>query len=103
MSVIENWVLRVADSDLTWFGLNWIRPAKDAVIRFSYVVILSFVLGLPGLAVGVSLIYVLLGRVEQGVWLSMLGLVMLVELPLNMVFAYYWNRRARKLAAFSVG
>jgi hypothetical protein len=98
MKAIEHLVLRVADSDLTWFGFGWLRPAKQQPVGFGYVLFSSVLLGLPGIGVGVGLIYWFLGRVEPRVWLAMFALVMMVELPLHVLFAHYWNRRAASLA-----
>jgi hypothetical protein len=97
MKTIEHWVLRIADCDATWIGFGWLRPAKQQHVGFTYILFSSVLLGLPGIAVGAGLIYWFLGRVEPRVWLAMFALVMLVELPLHGLFAYYWNRRAASL------
>ena len=97
MSAIEHWVLRIADSDATWFGLGWLRPAKHESVGFWYIIFSSILLGLPGVMVGAGLIYSFLGRVEPGVWLSLFLLVLFFELPLHGLFAHYWNRRAKAL------
>jgi hypothetical protein len=97
MGTWENWVLKVADHDLTWIGLGWLRPAKEQHVGPAYVLFSSILLGLPGFVVGVGLIYLFLGRVESRVWLGLFLLVMIVEVPLHLVFAYFWNRRAERL------
>ena len=97
MKAIEYWVLRIADSDATWFGLGWLRPAKHERIGFSYIMFSSILLGLPGMAVGAGLIHLFLGRVDPRVWLSLFLLVLFFELPLNWLFARIWNRRAKTL------
>lgn len=99
MKALGRWVLRVADNDKTWFGLNWLRPAKRDRLSPGYILFSSVLLGLPGITVGVGLIYLFLGRVEPRVWLWLFVLVMLVELPLHILFAYFWNRRAEALGA----
>jgi hypothetical protein len=101
MNALEGWVLRVADSDLTWFGFTWLRPAKHFRIGCSHILLCSLLFGLPGIAVGAALIYVVLGTVEAKVWLGMFVLVMLFELPLHLLFARFWNRRAESLARSS--
>jgi len=95
---LEHWVLRVADCDAMWFGFGWLRPAKHQHIGLGYISLSSVLLGLPGVAVGAGLIYWFQGRVEPRVWLGMLGLVLLVELPLHLLFARYWNCRAAELS-----
>lgn len=95
MKAIEHWVLRIADSDATWFGLGWLRPAKHERIGFWYILFSSILLGLPGVAVGATLIHLFLGQVELRVWLTMFLLVLLFELPLNCLYARFWNRRAK--------
>ncbi len=99
MKSLEHWILRIADCDATWIGFGWLRPAKQQHIGFGYILFSSVLLGLPGVAVGAGLIYWFLGRVEPRVWLVMFALVMLVELPLHLLFAHYWNRRAANLAS----
>lgn len=99
MKSLEHWVLRIADCNATWIGFGWLRPAKQQHIGFGYILFSSVLLGLPGVAVGAGLIYWFLGRVEPRVWLVMFALVMLVELPLHLLFAHYWNRRAANLAS----
>jgi hypothetical protein len=101
MNRLEHWVLRVADSDRTWYGFNWMRPPKQSRVSLSYVLCSSFLLGLPGLLLGAAAIYVGLGTVQPKVWGMLLALAMLVELPLHLLFAHYWNRRADRLAASS--
>ena len=97
MKALEHWVLRIADSDATWFGLGWLRPAKHACVGYWYILFSSILLGLPGVIVGAGLIYLFLGTVQPQVWLWMLLLALLVELPLHCLFAHFWNRRAKSL------
>jgi hypothetical protein len=94
---VEQWVLRVADSDWTRIGLNWLRPAKHTCVWLAYVVPASLVLGLPGVAAGAALIAAMAGRIDLSVCLWLLLIVTMVGLPLNLLFAHYWNRRARSL------
>src|SRR5690349_16370193 len=97
MDTLEHWVLSVADHNLTWVGLGWLRPAKEQHVGPAYVLFSSVLLGLPGLLVGAGMIYLFLGRVEIRVWVGLFLLVMIVELPLHVLFARFWNRRAKKL------
>ena len=101
MKGIEHWVLRIADSDAAWFGFGWLRPARQQHIGLGYILVSSMLLGFPGVVVGAGLIYAFMGRVEPRVWLAMLALVLLIEVPLHLVFARYWNRRAAELAKTS--
>ncbi len=98
MKTIERWFLQIADSDVTWFGLNWLRPDKHRRISRNYILLSSFLLGLPGMGIGIGLIFFFIGRIEPMVWLSMFVLVMMFELPLNILFAHFWNQRAGRLA-----
>lgn len=97
MAALEQWVLRIADSDATWCGLGWLRPARHRHLGPAYILISSLLLGLPGIALGGGLVFLTLGHVEPALWLTMFGLVMLIELPLHILFAHYWNRRANAL------
>lgn len=98
MRTLEYWVLRVADSNMTWVGLNWLRPAKHHRISLGYILLSSFFLGLPGIVVGAGMIFLAFGKLQTNVLLSMFALVMAIELPLHILYAHYWNRRAGKLA-----
>lgn len=97
MNTIERWVLRTTDSDACWIGLGWLRPDKSQRIGVLRMLFTSFVLGLPGVVLGVGLVYVALGKVDPGLCLFFLGLAMLVEVPLHVIWAHYWNRRAKTL------
>ncbi len=98
MKNFENWFLRIADSDLNWIGLGWLRPAKLDHIGPRYIILSSFVLGLPGMLAGATLIFLTLGRLSTTALLSLVALVMLIEVPLHILFAHFWNRRAERLA-----
>lgn len=98
MKAIEHWVFRIVDSDATWIGLGWLRPAKHERVSFWHIIFSSILLGLPGVMVGAGLIYLFIGRVEQEVWLTMFLLVLCFELLMHGLFAHYWNRRAKTLA-----
>jgi len=98
MNTVEHWFLRVADSDMTWFGLNWLRPAKHNRLSLGYILLSSILLGLPGIALGAGMIYLVFDRVDPSVWLSLFVLAMMIELPLHILFAHFWNRRAERLA-----
>jgi hypothetical protein len=98
MKTLEHWVLRIADSDATWVGLNWLRPNRHQHFGTGYILLSSFLLGLPGVAVGASLIWWFSGGVGPGTWLALFAVVMMFELPLHVLFAHFWNRRAALLA-----
>jgi hypothetical protein len=98
MKAIEYWFLRIADSDATWFGLGWLRPAKHKCVGLWYIIFSSILLGIPGVVAGAALIYLFFRRVELHLWLAMFLLVLCFELPMHGLFAYFWNRRAKKLA-----
>ena len=98
MKTFERWYLRIADSDLTWYGFNWMRPAKERRLGPGYIVFSSVLLGLPGVAVGIGTIYLLFGRVDIKTCLVVFSLATMFELLLHAPFAHYWNKRARALA-----
>jgi hypothetical protein len=99
MMSVEQWFLRVADSDWTWVGLNWLRPPKDKRLGFGYIVVSSVALGLPDIVAGVTLIALVAGRIDLTVCLWLLLVASTLELLLNLLFAYYWNRRAKSLGS----
>ncbi len=101
MSELEYWILRMADSDLTWYGFGWLRPAKDHQIGLGFILISSVLLGLPGIGLGAGAVYYFFGTIEAWVWPALFSLAMAVEIPIHLVFAHYWNRRAREIAAES--
>ncbi len=97
MHWLERLTLRVVDSDWTWVGLNWLRPPKHRRLGLAYIFVSSIVLGLPGVAAGTALIAIVAGRIDLNVCLWLLLVVTIVELLLNLLFAHFWNRRAKSL------
>jgi len=97
MKTIKRCFFRVADSDWTWIGLSWLRPAKDAHIGIGYIMGSSILLGLPGIGAGAAMLYFAFGRVSLGTWLLLFVAATMVELLLHIVFAHFWNRRAGEL------
>lgn len=98
MRSIGHLVLRITDSDACWFGLGWLRPAKRDRISLLRLLLSSVVLSLPGVLVGVGLVYWLLGQVKLEVCLLLFAVAMFIELPLHSIWAHFWNRRAAALA-----
>jgi hypothetical protein len=98
MKTIEQLFLRIGDSDWTWIGLSWLRPARDARIGIGYIVGSSILLGLPGVGVGAALLYFAFGRVSVGAWLFLFAAATMAELLLHIAFGHFWNRRADALA-----
>ncbi|MBL9134387.1 MAG: hypothetical protein JNK85_00900 [Verrucomicrobiales bacterium] len=97
MKTIAQWVLRIADSDRTWFGFGWLRPAKERRLGPIYILGSSLLLGLPGMALGSGVIHLVLGRIDGVVWLWLVALVLFTELALHVVVAVLWNQRAQVL------
>jgi hypothetical protein len=97
MKTLEWWYLRIADHDLTWIGLNWLRPKKERRLGFLYILFSSVILGLPGVLVGIGMVFAFLGRVEPLFCLLLFLGTTVVELVLHMPFAHYWNKRAMAL------
>lgn len=89
----------MADHDLTWVGLNWLRPAKHQRIGYAYVLWMSFILGLPGVLAGAALLFAFVGRVAPEAWCTLFLLVMALQVPMNLIFARVWNRRARGMTS----
>jgi hypothetical protein len=98
MNGIERRVLQLADSDWTWVGFNWLRPAKEQRVGYAYLCLSSLLLGLPGLGLGAALLLIVFGSIDPRVWLGMVGLVLTVEFVLHCLFAVCWNRRVQRLA-----
>lgn len=97
MKTIERWVLQISDSDWTWKGFGWMRPEKHERIGPWYILFSSVLLGVPGIVVGIGLLFVAFGQVASETWVAIVVVVVLVELLLHAVFAHYWNRRATEL------
>ena len=97
MKTFERLFLRAADCDWNWIGLGWLRPAKDARVGIGYIIGSSILLGLPGVVVGVTMLYLAFGRVSFGAWLVLFVAATMVDLLLHIVFAHFWNRRAGEL------
>ena len=94
MSAFERWFFRIADSDACWYGLGWLRPAKTESVGPLWIMAASVILGLPGVGVGIGLIYLVLGTVQPEVCWGIFLAVTLVELVLHVISAYFWNKRA---------
>lgn len=94
MKTIERWVLRISDSDWTWYGFGWMRPKRDERVGLLYILFSSVLLGLPGIAVGIGALFLVFGKVELETCGWIVAGVVLFELLLHLVFAHYWNRRA---------
>ena len=97
MKVLERWVLQIADSDLTWIGFGWLRPAKDQRVGLVYILFSSILLGLPGMVMGVACLHLFLGRTELSTLLCLGVAVTILELFFHALFAHFWNRRATEL------
>jgi hypothetical protein len=97
MKRLEELFLRVADSDWSWIGFNWLRPAKETHAGIVYILFSSFILGLPGIVIGGVAIDRFCGNPGWEVWLGLFAVVMIVEMLAHLVFAHFWNRRAETL------
>ncbi len=97
MKTIESWVLRISDSDWTWKGFGWMRPRKQERIGPWYILFGSVLLGLPGIVVGIGMLFLAFGKVGLETCGVIAAGVVLVEVLLHSVFAHYWNRRAAAL------
>jgi hypothetical protein len=99
MGALERLVLRVADWDGTWWGLGWLRPAKHHRVGVGRLVLIRLVLSVPGVAVGLGLIYLGARRLDPSLCLAVFAGLMLVQVCLNVPWAYFWNRRAAALSS----
>lgn len=97
MKTIERWFQQIGDSDWTWIGFGWMRPAKEDRIGPGYVIGSSLLLGLPGIGVGAAMLYLIFGRVSPVAWSILFGAATAFELVLHILFARFWNRRAARL------
>jgi hypothetical protein len=94
METFERLVLWMADWDVTWWGLGWLRPAKCQRISAAKFTLLVFVLAAPGALVGLGLIYFALGKLDPSVGVLVSGVLVLLQACLNAPMVYFWNRRA---------
>lgn len=97
MEAFERLVLRLGDWDGTWWGLGWIRPAKHERISFGRLLVISFVLSVPGTAVALGLIFLAVRRLDPIFCLALFAGLMLLQACLNVPLVYFWNRRATAL------
>lgn len=98
MGTLERLVLRMADWDGTWWGLGWLRPARDQRVSVARFALTSFVLSAPGAVAGLGLIWWGVGCPDPVFGLAVFAGLMLVQVVLNLPWAYFWNRRAATLA-----
>jgi hypothetical protein len=99
MGTLERLVLRMADWNGTWWGLNWLRPAKAQRITLGRFVLLGFVLAAPGALAGMGLIFLVLGALDPVVGLIMSSALVLLQVILNAPLVYFWNKRAAEQGA----
>ena len=95
---IENFMNKLTDMDSGWFPVLFLRPTKDKDIDNVVLVKLSLVFGS---AIGVILLLLNFTK-EVGISLgnvvfSMLAGWVIFFVLYKLTFAYFWNRRARRL------
>ena len=98
MEAFERTVLRLGDWNGTWWGLGWIRPAKHQRIGVGRLLVISFVLSVPGAAVALGLIFFAVRRLDPIFCLALFAGLMLLQLGANVPLVYFWNRRAAALS-----
>ena len=98
MEAFERLVLRLGDWDGTWWGLGWIRPAKHQRIGVGRLLVLSFVLSVPGVAVALGLIFFALRRLDPIFCLALFAGMLLLQVCLHVPLVCFWNRRAAGLS-----
>jgi len=94
MEAFERMVLRLGDWNGTWWGLGWIRPAKHQRIGIGRLLVICFVLSVPGVAVALGLIFFAVGRLDPIFCLALFAGLMLLQACANVPLVYFWNRRA---------
>ena len=99
MGSLEHLVLRMADWDGTWWGLGWLRPAKHHRVGVGNLLLISFVLSVPGVPAGLGLIYLGVRHLDPSLCLAVFAGLTLVQFCLNAPWAYFWNRRAAGLSS----
>ena len=72
MEAIGQIVVRIADSNATWFGLGWLRPEKHEHVSYRYILFSSILLGFPGVGLGGGLIFLFLGLVHGEILITQL-------------------------------
>ena len=95
---IENFMNKLTDMDSGWFPVLFLRPTKDKDIDNVVLVKLSLVFGS---AIGVILLLLNFTK-EVGfslgnVVFSMLAGWVIFFVLYKLTFAYFWNRRARRI------
>ncbi len=99
--MITSFILRIMDMDLTWVGLQWLRPRKDEPISRQSAFIIA---GLTSLFAALAgpltwLIFVITGEAEEALALSMLAgtAALILNTALQLYSALCWNHRAAQL------
>ena len=98
MTAVERFFLWIMDWDPTWYGLGWLRPTKQQRISAWRLLLISFVLSLPGFVVSMAMLFLCFRQLDPEVCLAMLGAIVLLELGLNGLSVCFWNRRAATLS-----
>lgn len=95
---IENFMNKLTDMDSGWFPVLFLRPAKDEDIDNMVLLKLSLVFGS---AIGIILLWLEFTRgtgisLSSVVFSALSGWILFFVLY-KFTFAYFWNRRARRL------
>lgn len=101
VGMINSFILRIMDLDITWVGLQWLRPQKQEPISRQSAFIIA---GLTSLFAALAgpltwLIFVLTGEAEEALALSILAgtAAVILNSALQLYSAFCWNQRAARL------
>jgi Flp pilus assembly protein TadB len=88
MGGIEDFMNWLSDMDWGWWPFLFLRPNKGQDMTTSHVAKMSLYYAFP---IGLIL------AVLSGDWWSVLYMIVFFFLFYRLTFAYFWNRRARRL------
>lgn len=98
--MITSFILRIMDWDITWVGLQWIRPRKDETISSRSALIIAGLTSVIAAQAGPLswLMFVLTGEAEALALAILAGAAaVILNISLQLYGALCWNHRAARL------
>jgi hypothetical protein len=98
--MINSFILRIMDMDITWVGLQWLRPQKDEPISWKSALIIAGITSLFAVLAGplTWFLFFITGEAEAPALAVLAGIAaVILNTALQVFSAWCWNHRASRL------
>jgi len=97
--MINSFILRIMDMDITWVGLQWLRPQKDETISWKSALIIAGLTSFAALAGPLTwFLFFFTDEAESQVLAARAGIAaVILNTALQLFSARCWNHRASRL------